>query len=209
MVIDRNDAVAPLFWYVYVPHTSSRRSDHGSKDGFNVALYPNNTLVYCRFNANKECVDSCTFQLPPEVKAQYLAILESQTWWMARQPREVHVPDRPSSTSMFGFTLQHPMFACQDLERMAFLQINSRLGIYARRLCSMLECMSEMLFDYGIELGVDLFHWNWQMIQPMNQMQGSVPPQQNWGYAYAANYGPEQYAQGGDSYYDNQDRMAQ
>ena len=45
MVIDRNDTVAPLFWYVYVPHTSSRRSDHGSKDGFNVALYPN-TVSY-------------------------------------------------------------------------------------------------------------------------------------------------------------------
>ena len=151
MVIDRNETVAPLFWYLYRPMVVSRRDDNHAAGGFNVALYPDNTLVFCKFDGLNRMVDRCTFQLGPEVIGEYMTILESQSWWMGKLPREIRTDGRASYTCMFGFTRSHPLFACEDINTLVLAPFNSQRGMYARRLRNMLECMAEMSFDYGIE----------------------------------------------------------
>ena len=53
MVIDRNETVAPLFWYLYTPLTAPRRDDNHAVGSWNVQrsiscprpLYLQNTRV--------------------------------------------------------------------------------------------------------------------------------------------------------------------
>ena len=209
MVIDRNETVAPLFWYLYTPLTASRREDNHAVGGFNVALYPDHTLVFCKFNGLNELIDRCTFQLPAEVTGKYMMILESQSWWMGKLPREIKTDGRASYTSMFGFTRQHPLFSCEDINTLVLAPFHSQRGMYARRLRGMLECMAEMLYDYGIELGVDRFAWDWQYISPLEQMQ-ATPVQAAQGSAESAQYySARQFPQDGAAYYENQERIAQ
>lgn len=170
MVIDRNETVAPLFWYLYRPQVASRRDDNHAAGGFNVALYPDHTLVFCKFDGLNRLIDRCTFQLPAEVTGRYMMILDSQSWWMGKLPREIRVDGRASSTSLFGFTRQHPLFSCEDINSLVLAPFNSQRGMYARRLRMMLESIAEVLYGCGIGLTVDSFVWNWQMIRPINPM---------------------------------------
>lgn len=209
MVIDRNETVAPLFWYIYTPLTASRRDDNHAAGGFNVALYPDHTLVFCKFNGLNVLTERCTFQLPAEVTGRYMMILESQSWWMGKLPREIKADGRASYASMFGFTRQHPMFSCEDINTLVLAPFNSQRGMYARRLRGMLECMAEMFYDYGIELSVDGFDWNWQYIAPLEQMQATPVQAAQGGTQSAQYYSARQFPQDGAAYYENQERIAQ
>ena len=172
MVIDRNETVAPLFWYLYRPQVSSRRDDNHAAGGFNVALYPDHTLVFCKFDGFNQCVDRCTFQLPAEITGRYMMILDSQSWWMGKLPREIRTDGRASYTSLFGFTRQHPLFSCEDINTLVLAPFNSQRGMYARRLRMMLESIAEMLYGFGIGLTVESFVWDWRVIQPIAPTQG-------------------------------------
>ena len=211
MVIDRNETVAPLFWYLYRPMVVSRRDDNHAAGGFNVALYPDNTLVFCKFDGLNRMVDRCTFQLGPEVIGEYMTILESQSWWMGKLPREIRTDGRASYTCMFGFTRSHPLFACEDINTLVLAPFNSQRGMYARRLRNMLECMAEMFFNYGIELGVNSFSWQWDMISPLESMQATPvqAAQRNWDGQSGQYYSATQFPQDGASYYEQQERIAQ
>lgn len=208
MVIDRNETVAPLFWYLYRPQAASRRDDNQAAGGFNVALYPNNTLVFSRYDALGQCCEHSTFPLSPEIIGRYMTILESQSWWIGKMHREIRTDGMPSYTCMFGFTRRHPLFSCEDINTLVLAPFNSMRGMYARRLRGMLECMAEMLYECGIELGVDHFSWDWKIIRPLEELQ-ATPVQAAQGNQSAQNYTAQQFPQDGASYYEQQDRMAQ
>ena len=211
MVIDRNETVAPLFWYLYRPQVASRRDDNHAAGGFNVALYPDHTLVFCKFDGLNRLIDRCTFQLPAEVTGRYMMILDSQSWWMGKLPREIRTDGRASYACLFGFTRQHPLFSCEDINTLVMAPFNSQRGMYARRLRGMLECMAEMLYDYGIELGVDKFGWDWQYIRPLEELQATPvqAAQAGWDTQSAQYYSAQQFPQDGASYYEQQERIAQ
>ncbi len=209
MVVDRNETVAPLFWYLYHPLSASRRDDNHAAGGFNVALYPDHTLVFSKFDGLNRLSERWTFQLPSEVTGRYMMILDSQSWWMGKLPREIRADGRASYASMFGFTRQHPLFACEDINTLVLAPFNSQRGMYARRLRGMLECMSEMLYEYGIELGVDRFAWDWQYIQPLENLQATPVQSAQQSTQSAQYYSQQQFPQSGTAYYDNQERMAQ
>ena len=193
---------APLFWYIYRPgHYVS--SEDG---GFNVALYGNNTLSYSRFNGAGQVMDECTFQLPPEVLGTYMMILNSQSWWMGKVPLNIRTGGQAQYSCMFGFA-GHPMFICEEINTLVQAPFNSQRGMYARRLRGMLECMSEMLYDYGVELGVDKFGWDWKYIRPLEELQ-ATPVQAAQAAQSAQYYSAQQFPQDGAQYYEQQDRMA-
>lgn len=155
---------APLFWYIYRPTCRSSRDTDG---GFNIALYPDHTLVYNRYNQVNQIVDQSAFQLPPEVTAKYLTILNSQSWWMGEMPLNISVNGKPQYSCMFGFA-GHPLFICDEINTLVLKPFNSQRGMYARRLRMMLESIAEMLYSYGIGLTVESFVWDWRVIQPIN-----------------------------------------
>jgi hypothetical protein len=131
---------------------------------------------------------------------------------MGKLPRNICVDgDRPASTSRFGFTEKHPLFSCQDINTLVQAPFNSERGMYARRLRGMLECMAEMLYDYGIELGVDKFGWDWQYIRPLEELQATPvqAAQAGWDTQSAQYYSAQQFPQDGASYYEQQERIAQ
>ena len=85
---------------------------------------------------------------------------------------------------------------------------NSQRGMYARRLRNMLECMAEMLYEYGIELGVDRFGWDWQYIRPLEELP-ATPVQAAQGSWDGQYYSAAQFPQDGANYYEQQERIAQ
>ena len=98
---------APLFWYIYRP---GRKNSQGDYDGgFNVALYPDHRLVYCRFDEMNQIVDQSVFQLQPEFTAHYLTILESQAWWMGETPLKIRVGGK--NGKYFAHTLNNTVVA--------------------------------------------------------------------------------------------------
>ncbi len=161
-----NTGMAPLFWYIYRPGVCEAGSADG---GFNVALYPNNTLTFRHFNHLGQVDSESTFQLPPEVTGRYMMILDSQSWWMGKLPLRIKASTQARYSSMFGFA-GHPMFICDEINTLILAPFNSQRGMYARRLRMMLESIAEMLYDYGIGLTVESFVWNWEKISPINPM---------------------------------------
>lgn len=209
MVINRNETVAPLFWYLYRPQAGSRRDDNQAAGGFNVALYPDHTLVFCKYDGLNRLSDRCTFQLPAEVTGRYMMILDSQSWWIGKMHREIRTDGTPSYTCLFGFTRRHPLFSCEDINTLVLAPFNSLRGMYARRLRGMLECMAEMLYEYGIELGVDRFSWDWKYIRPLEELQATPVQAAQRDAQSAQYYSAQQFPQDGANYYEQQDRMAQ
>lgn len=208
MVIDRNETVAPLFWYLYRPLAASRKDGDHAAGGFNVALYPDHTLVFSKYDGMNQLSERCTFQLPAEVTGRYMAILDSQTWWIGKLHKEIRTDGTPSYKCLFGFTRQHPLFSCEDINTLVLAPFNSHRGMLARRLRGMLECMAEMLYDYGIELGVDKFAWDWKYIRPLEEVQATPVQAARTDTQSAQYYSAQQFPQDGASYYEQQDRMA-
>lgn len=162
-----SNAAAPLFWYIYRPSIRRSGNDDG---GFNVALYPNHTLVYCRYNRSNQIVEQSTFQLGAEFTEYYLAYLQGQAIWMGEVPLEIGVNGNPQYASMFGFA-GHPMFEVDEIDTLVLAPFNSLRGMYARHLRSVLEAISAKLYTYGIGLTVDSFVWDWKKIQPIGPYQ--------------------------------------
>ncbi len=160
---------APLFWYIYRPVSSEAAQQGG---GFNVALYPDNRLVYCRYNSIGQPESESVFQLPSTVSSRYMTIVESQSWWMGRVPLRITSSATPRYASMLAFA-GHPMFICEEINTLVLAPFNSQRGMYARRLRMMLESIAEMLYEYGIGMTVDSFVWDWQKICPINGMNGA------------------------------------
>ena len=156
--------MSPLFWYIFRPCSGTGAQDDG---GFNVALYPNNTLTYCRFNSAEQVVDTSTFQLPPEILGQYMMIVQSQSWWLGRVPLHIGTGTQPLYSSMFGFA-GHPLFACDEINTLVMEPFDSERGMFARRLRMVLESICEMLISCGVMLTVDSFEWDWRMISPVD-----------------------------------------
>lgn len=155
---------APLFCYVYRP--GQKRSRHGD-GGFNVALYPDSTLVYCRFDRSNQVLEETYFKVPEEVTEKYLMIVQSQSFWLSEQPLHVGVKSGiPAYSCMFGFA-GHPLMTCDEIDSLVLQPFNNMRGMYARRLRVMLEFVAEQLYRCGMGLTVDSFVWNWQIIQPV------------------------------------------
>ena len=155
---------APLFCYVFRPGRKRSRNGDG---GFNVALYPDSTLAYCRFNMDNQVVEESWFKVPEEVTDRYLMILQSQSWWLSEQPLHVSVKTGiPAYSCMFGFA-GHPLMTVDEIDSLVLRPFNNMRGMYARRLRVMLEFVAELLYSCGMGLTVDSFVWNWQIIQPI------------------------------------------
>lgn len=211
MVVNRNETVAPLFWYLYHPEVPAHKDGNRAAGGFNVAIYPDHTLVFCVFDEDGVMTSRNTFPLVAEVTGRYMMILESQSWWMGKLPREICVDGQPSYTSMFGFSSRHPAFSCEDINTLVLAPFNSQRGMFARRLRVMLECVAEMLYDYGFDLGVDKFGWDWKYVRPLEEMQATPvqAAQTSWENQSGQYYSAQQFPQDGANYYEQQERIAQ
>lgn len=172
-----NTETAPLFWYIYRPHTS-RRTDPG---GFSVALYGDNILVCRKFNALQQEIECDHFQLPPEVVGSYMQLLQNQSGWMGKVPLSIKTNGAARYSCMFGFAGQ-PMFYCEEINTLVQAPFNSVRGRFARRLRLMLEEVSELLFDCGIGLTVEDCVWDYVRIKPLETLEqeaaqaSPVPP---------------------------------
>ncbi len=168
-----NTGAAPLFWYIFRPMNDGAGQPNG---GFNIALYPDDRLVYRCYDVFGQAQEECVFQLPTNFASHYMTIVESQAWWMGRVPLRITASAAPRYASMFAFA-GHPMFICEEINTLVAAPFNSQRGMYARRLRMMLESIAELLYEHGIGMTVDSFVWDWEKIRPINgAAHGMVTP---------------------------------
>ena len=152
-----------LFTYQYRPYSYSQNPMDG---GFKLALFGNNTLVYTTFNRMQSVVAVYTFLVPPEVLGRYMMLLDSEGWWLSRQPLNISNRGRVGYTAMLGVT-GHPMFAVDDLEEVVQRPFNDERGLLARRMCMMLENVSALLIPAGLYMTPHSFVWDRRVIDPI------------------------------------------
>lgn len=171
----------PLFCYVYSPaiHTRQERgwrlfaaqtAERNREDngGFNVAIYSDGTVVHCVYDRSKKyAIQQNVFALPPEVANHVVELLRTSNWWIQQLPMHIRAAhDHPRYSCLFGFA-GHQMYTCDELDRMANLPESSELGVFARKLSSLMDSMVWMLNAYGLTLSRSYFDWDWGWIQPM------------------------------------------
>lgn len=154
-----------LFTYQYRPYSLSQNAMDG---GFKLALFGNNTLVYTTFNRMQSVMAVHTFLIAPEVLYHYMMMLDSEGWWLSRQPLNISNQGRGRQgyTAMMGVT-GHPMLAVDDLEEMIRLPFNDERGLLARRMCTMLENVSALLIPCGLYMTPHSFVWDSRVTGPV------------------------------------------
>ena len=156
----------PLFWYIYSPQKQRGHRKSGA-EGFNVILYSDGTLVQSRYDeSGMQLLDRSCFQLPVQAAYDFMAILDSEEWWIRGLPENIRAQTKPAYTCMFAF-VRHPLFVCEDMLKMTQLSDVNRIGVHARRLLVMMEFITEMLYNYGVLLTMDSFRWNWDKCAPI------------------------------------------
>ena len=153
-----------LFTYQYRPYSLSQNASDG---GFKLALFGNNTLVYTTFNRMQSVMAVYTFLISPEVLARYMMMLDGEGWWLSRQPLNISGQGRVGYKAMMGVT-GHPMFSVDDLEDLVRRPFNDERGLLARRMCVMLENVSELLIPCGLYMTPHSFVWD-------NRVTGPIP----------------------------------
>ena len=156
-------ALTELFTYQYRPNALSMNTRDG---GFKVALFGNNKLVYTTFSRTQTVMAVHTFLIAPEVLARYMMLLDSEGWWLCRQPLNISGRGRSGYTAMMGVT-GHPMFSVDDLEDVVLRPFNDERGMLARRMYMMLENVAELLIPCGLYMAPRSFLWDRRVIDPI------------------------------------------
>ena len=161
----------PVFWYKYVPLTSSNPND----GGFSVILYENSVLSFSVYgqregSSAKVFKDENCFALPSEVMSYYKFLLHAADSWLDCTPKELRTIGRGRYSSQFAFGGYDPInvvdIESQILERMWEGNGN---GFFARHLYVLFEDIANTLMENGIRLTLDSFSWQSQKIQPFKR----------------------------------------
>ena len=153
-----------LFTYQYRPFGYSQNAADG---GFKVAFFRNCRLVYTTFNRMQSVMAVNTFLITPEILGQYMMILDAECWWLNRQPLNIGGGGKVGYTAMLG-VIGHPMFSVDDLELVAHdSPFGDERGMLARRMCLLLENVSELLIPCGLYITPHSFMWDSRVTGPL------------------------------------------
>ena len=152
-----------LFTYQYRPFGLSQSAADG---GFKIAFFRNCRLVYTTFNRMQSVMAAYSFLIPPEVLGRYMLLIDSECWWLDRQPLNISSGTKVGYTAMMGVS-GHPMFSVDDLETAVLSPFNDERGLLARRMYVMLENVAELLIPCGLYVTPHSFVWDSRVTGPI------------------------------------------
>lgn len=141
--------------------------------GFAINLMSNDLLVFSTYDQNNRLTQEFSFALPRDVQMRYLRMVSYAAPWLRNVPLNIQAGEDPVSEHTFGF-YGHELLRMEDLSRLLDCPYRSKRGHYARLVYALLEDISALMADYGIDLQPCGFQWNPNMIQPLIQPQPNV-----------------------------------
>lgn len=159
----------PLFKYKYHPLNSKRQND----GGFTVILYNNAILSFSVYgerdqNTGKVCLDENCFYLPGFVLDHFFSLLKNAGSWLEYMPADLRNGSRGKYSSLFAFDGYDPNRVL-DIETLVTAPMGTSEGYYARHMYVLFEDVANILAVHGIQLTLNSFHWDNNVIQPFKR----------------------------------------
>lgn len=160
----------PVFCYAYRPLMRASGLDDG---GFTINLMDNGLLVFDVFNAARQIVQEHTFQVPVSLVNRYRQEVEHAAWWLRTMPLHMAAGAQPQFASMVCLDKWPEPYRFDDLPELINCPFRSERGHYARMLYNLLEDVAGMLAGCGIDLRLDSFQWDHNMLLSFEEQQMS------------------------------------
>ncbi len=152
-----------LFNYSYKPLGYMSGPDDG---GFCVNLFDNDTMLFQSYTPQGRVVAEYVFALPAQMRIRYMAMIQPAGQWLGAMPHYFRSDTPPGFKSYIGLSGME-IFVMEDLPSLIVCPFRSVRGHYARMMYNLLEDITGLMVDYGLELKLDSFEWNSAIIQPM------------------------------------------
>lgn len=141
-----------VFRYDYLPRVNEARL-HPQDGGFSVELHQNNTMVLSLYDLNRQPVQCLSYQMPTQMKMDYLALLDKHTDTLNALDRRMMLPEDRQARYWSCFGLEGmDLIMCHDIEQMVRLPFGDPAGRQGRTLCLFFEALCELFLPYGLEL---------------------------------------------------------
>ncbi len=166
-----NGAARAVFCYVYQPNPAA------GDGGFALNLFDNDIAVFTCYDVSGNPVDEKGFQLPQGAARQTQLLAYRCRSWLQDVPAHMRVHETCQYASTIGLD-GFPLICLEDFCEMMYCPFRSARGHYARMLYNLLEDISNVLWQCGLDLQPFSFTWDANRIAPMPPI---VPQQQMYG----------------------------
>ncbi len=150
-----------VFFYAYVPNMPANPDD----GGFSVNLYDNNYLEFSTYHANRTEKQKHMFVLQPAVCLSYISCVQGAESWLADVPPVMRGGQGFSYTAYMGIA-GFREFLIEDFSLLMNKPFRSMRAHYARKIYTLLEDISSILYGAGFILEPDTFWWDPARVQP-------------------------------------------
>ena len=146
--------IPPVFFYGYRPVASEFKTDPRD-GGFTVTLYDDNRLVFNMLDLDNTLRSSMSYDMPSDLKKNYLALLDQNNNAIASLPGTLSLPEGRIArfVSSIGFS-GYPYMVSFDIPQLCHLPFGDSNGRCGRLLCSLMEDMAQVFQPFGINLSL-------------------------------------------------------
>ena len=156
-----------VFQYEYVPLEEGWRHERDD-GGFRLMIYRDALVTLEYLDRQGLTREKLQFQMGGQLTDQYLLLMQRDRDWLFDLPGTLYLPEgiRPRFLSRIGF-VGYPFLTVYDIAHCSHLPFMDFTGRAARRLTSLLEEISEMLYPYQIILEPTDISWNTEVLTPL------------------------------------------
>lgn len=155
-----------IFGYAYRPlHTTNPQDG-----GFSVNLLQGGLLIFNEYSLNLQITREIRFQLPADTAWRTLALIEQSRPWLPSVPPRMTTGEDTVSEYTFCFAGYNP-FRMEDMIQLMDCPFRTMRGHYVRLVYGLMESISSLLLNSGVDLQPGGFRWDERIIQPL------TPPQ--------------------------------
>ena len=164
-------AARAVFCYVYQPNPAA------GDGGFALQLFDNDIAVFTCYDLEGQATSEQGFRLPQGVARQSQMLSYRNRSWLQDVPGYMRVRENAQYASIIGLD-GFPLFRMEDFCEMMSCPFRTARGHYARMVYNLLEDISTLLLQCGLDLQLFSFNWDERLIAPMPPI---VPQQLMYG----------------------------
>ena len=157
----------PVFQYKFRPLMQDRRAPDC---GFCVILYENRILSFSTYDVSGAFLDELCFSLPLRVIQCFYGLLRNAASWLGATPCDLKGATYSPYASSFAFDGYDPI-RVWSMNDLLCQPAGSEEGFFARHLYVLFEDVSNLFAENGIQLTLDGFTWDADVIRPFRKSQ--------------------------------------
>lgn len=158
----------PIFQYKFRPFAQDGMAPVDG--GFTVMLYENGILSFSTYDAQGLFIDELCFTLQSKVLQCYYGLLRNAVSWLPSTPTDLRGEEKSLYGSSFAFDGYDPIRVF-SINSLMMEPCGSAGGYFARHLYVLFEDICNLFSDQGINLSMDGFSWDQNVIRPFRKNQ--------------------------------------